>query len=159
MLRSIVSVIQQPGFRLELLNHKLCPSLASLDRLRNGATRAASSAQEAAAGSKPSETASTGENGSTSDGDAAAAHDESFADVDVSQLKVNLHSSTPSQHHTTPARQYSTRLRHISCIIQCSIHSSLVEVPNRVALSIQHNGLLCHWLHTATRICMQALSP
>lgn len=122
MLRSIV---QQPSFRIELLQHKLFPAVASWDRLRNAATRAASSAPEAS-GDNASEAAGTGESSSTVDEDAESKHEEASPGVDVSQLKVNLPGSWVSAHllgnHSHARRCGSTlfQLGHLSCLIQAA---------------------------------------
>jgi hypothetical protein len=85
MLRCMVSSVAQPALRLELSQNILFPSLAGFNRLWSTSTRTAS---EAAAGSKPSETAKASDGASTSDGEVS--EDEASAGFDVSQLKVNL---------------------------------------------------------------------
>ena len=125
MLRSIV---QQPGFRLELLQHKLFPTLASWDRLRNAATRPACSAPEAT-GDKASEATGKGENQSTGEEDTEASHEEASPGADVSQLKVRFHASWVSAHllstHSHAHRcgctlfQLGSIAYHTSCSCMC----------------------------------------
>lgn len=168
MLRSIV---QQPGFRLELLHHKLFPTLASWDRLRNAATRPACSAPEAS-GDKASEATGKGENQSPVEEDTEASHEEASPGVDVSQLNVRFHASWVSAHLLSTqshAHRYGCtlfQLGRLSYITQAAVACAFGKDSSRCPLSIHvwqlfrlFFGHLAPVMQTAYRLDIRALYP